>query len=101
MLENLFDNTIEEAVPMPEYPARSKVELMPAVHCMAGPNCLDAAAALLLAHLLRLEGRVRWPELRLAHVPLSDVVYPTLFEQSRRAFVSLISTSAPARVRYL
>ena len=44
MLENLFDNTIEEAVPMPEYPARSKVELMPAVYCMAGRNGLDAAA---------------------------------------------------------
>jgi len=101
MLENLFDNTIEEAVPMLEYPARSKVELMPAVYCMAGRNGLDAAAALLLAHLLRLEGRVRWHQLRFADVPLSDVVYPRLFEQAGLVFVSLISTSAPARVRYL
>ena len=99
MLENIFDNTIEEAVP--EYPARSKVELMPVIDCMPGRNGLDAAAALLLAYLLRLEGRVRRHQLRFADVPLSDVVYPRLFEQPGLVFVSLISTSAPARVRYL
>jgi hypothetical protein len=80
MLENIFANTIEEAVPMPEYPARSKVELMPVIDCMPGRNGLDAAAALPLAYLLRLEGRVRRHQLRFADVPLSDVVYPRLFE---------------------
>jgi len=101
MLENLFDDTIEEAAAMPEYPARPEVEPIPAIYCTAGRNDLDTAAALLLAYLLRLEGRVQRHQVRFADVPLSDVVYPRLFEEGGLVCVSLISTNAPARVRYL
>ena len=59
MLENLFDDIIEEVAPeevapMAEYHARPEVEPMPAIYCIAGCNNIDAAAA--LAYLLRLEG---------------------------------------------
>ena len=101
MLENLSEDTVEQAPPMPDYPARPEVEPMPAICCVAGRNDLDAAAALVLAYLLRLEGRVRSHQVRFADVPLSDDLYPRLFEQAGLVFVSLISTSAPARVRYL
>ena len=101
MLENLFDDTIEEAGQIAEYPARPEGESVPAIYCIAGHNNIDAAAALVLAYLLRLEGRVRSHQVRFADVPLSDVAYPRAFEEAGLVFVSLISTSAPARVRYL
>jgi len=46
-------------------------------------------------------GRVRSHQVRFADVPLSDVSYPRRFEEAGLVFVSVISTSAPARVRYL
>jgi len=101
MLENLFDDTIEEAGQIAEYPARPEGESVPAIYCIAGHNDIDGAAALVLAYLLRLEGRVRGHQVRFADVPLSDVAYPRAFEEAGLVFVSLISTSAPARVRYL
>jgi hypothetical protein len=81
MLENLFDDTIEEVAPMAEYPARPEVELMPAIYCIAGRNNIDAATALGLAYLLRLEGRVRSHQVRFPDVPLSDVVSPRIVSQ--------------------
>src|ERR1700737_114299 len=100
MLENLSEDTVEQAPPMPDYPARPEVEPMPAICCVAGRNDLDAAAALVLAYLLRLEGRVRSHQVRFADVPLSDVLYPRLFEQAGLVVGSLVSTSARGRGRY-
>jgi hypothetical protein len=86
MLENLFDGTIEEAAPIAEYPARPEVGPMPAIYCIAGRNNIDAAAALVLAYLPRLEGRVRSHQVRFANLPLSDVVYPRPFEEAGPGF---------------
>src|SRR6202023_162044 len=69
MLENLSEDTIEQAPPMPDYPARTEVETMPAICCVVGRNDLDAAAALVLAYLLFLMRRGPTRSTRFADVP--------------------------------
>ncbi len=101
MLENLFDAALEELAPMPNDPARPEVEPVSAIYCIPGRNELDGAAALLLAYLLRQEGDVQGEKVFCSDEPLSSAVYPRLFAQSRLIGLSLISTSAPARARYL
>ncbi len=59
MLENLFDDTVEEVARMPEQPPWPEAEPVPTICCVPGRNELDAATALLLVYVLRFEGSVR------------------------------------------
>jgi hypothetical protein len=85
MLEKLFDNTIEEAVPMPEYPARGYLlhgrSQWPRRGCGVTGG-LSAASG----------GTHAQAPIAFCRCALSDVVYPRLFEQAELVFVSLIST---------
>jgi predicted PurR-regulated permease PerM len=92
MLENLSDDATENADSTPA--------TMPAVCCIAGRNELDAAAALLLAHLLRLTGQAGQVWVLSADQLVSDASHSSL-KDSEVIYLSLISTSTPARVRYL
>jgi CO/xanthine dehydrogenase FAD-binding subunit len=101
MLENLGDNAIEEAGPTADDGIRGMTAGIPTICCIAGRNALDMAAALLLAHLLRLGGRVGTVQVLSADVLVSDTAYPSAFADATLICLSLISTTAPIRVRYL
>jgi hypothetical protein len=58
MLENLFDDTVEEVARVPEQAPWVGAEPVPTICCVPGRNELDAAPALLLAYVLRFEGGV-------------------------------------------
>jgi predicted PurR-regulated permease PerM len=97
MLENLSD----DAGPMPDDIVRPKNATMPATCCIVGRNELDIAAALLLMHLLRQGGRVEVVRVLSADVLTSEASYPSPLKDAVLICLSLISTSSPARVRYL
>ena len=88
MLENLPD---EQAAAPPETAA--------AVYCVAGRNELDEAAGLLLRHLLERDG------VAAAAVPAealsADGGNSELLASARLLCLSLISTGAPARARFI
>jgi predicted PurR-regulated permease PerM len=92
MLEDLSDDTIENAASAPAK--------LPPVCCVAGHNELDAAAALLLVHLLRLEGHAGKAPVLSADQLMSDAFDPRL-KEAKLICLSLIGTSTPARARYL
>jgi hypothetical protein len=92
MLEDLSDDAIENAASAP-------AALAP-ICCIAGRNELDAAAALLLVHLLRLAGHAGEAQVLSAGQLMSDAPDPRL-RAAKLICVSLIGTSMPARVRYL
>jgi hypothetical protein len=92
MLEDLSDEAIENAASAPA--------TMPAVCCIAGRNELDAAAALLLVHFLRLAGHAGEAPVLSADQVMSDASDPRL-RDARLICLSLIGTSTPARIRYL
>jgi predicted PurR-regulated permease PerM len=92
MLENLSDAAIENAASAPA--------TVPGICCIAGRNELDAAAALLLVHLLHLAGQAGKVSVLSADQLISDASHPSLREAGV-IYLSLISTSTPARVRYL
>jgi predicted PurR-regulated permease PerM len=100
MLENLSEDAKDDASP-PEDATRPHPERASGTVCVAGRNDLDEAAALLLVHLLRLE---RHDEIA---APLSpdalspDASYLPLLKNASVVCLSLISTSSPARARYL
>ena len=92
MLENLSDDTIENAA--------SAADALPLVCCIAGRNELDAAAALLLVHLLTLGCRAGNVPVLSADQLMSDASDPSL-KEAKLICLSLIGTTTPARVRYL
>jgi predicted PurR-regulated permease PerM len=92
MLEDLSDDAIENAASAPA--------TLPPVCCIAGHNELDAAAALLLVHLLRLEGHAGKAPVLSADQLMSDAFDPRL-KEAKLICLSLIGTSTPARARYL
>ena len=92
MLEDLSDDPIENA-------ASAHVTLLP-VYCIAGRNELDAAAALLFVHLLRLAGHAGEAQVLSAGQLMSDASDPRLSE-ANLICLSLIGASTPARARYL
>ncbi|HEX3863245.1 MAG TPA: AI-2E family transporter [Stellaceae bacterium] len=92
ILENLADDGLVEA-------EATEPGSMPTVACLAGQNELDLAAAWLLQHMLRSRGHhnvVSSPDaaspFSLDRVPLTGVAVVCL---------PLLSTTSPARVRYL
>jgi len=98
MLENLFDETLDA---MPDSAARSEVEPIETICCIPGRNDLDAAAALILAYLLLSTEAARTQKVVFVDRPLSGSVYPATFERAGLVCLSVISTTAPARARYL
>ena len=92
MLEDLSDDTIENAASAP-------ATLAP-VCCIAGRNELDAAAALLLMHLLGLAGQAGKVRVLSADQLMSDASDPSL-QEAKLICLSLIGATTPARVRYL
>ena len=100
MVENLRQD--EEAVPAEaERSAAVTIAAAPRFLCVAGRNELDEAAGLLLVTLLRVErGMAVEPPLS-ADALSADAAYPPLFKDAAVVCLSLISTSSPARARYL
>jgi predicted PurR-regulated permease PerM len=100
MLEGLSDDVADEG-PTPEDAASSEMEGTPEIVCVAGRNELDEAAASLLVYLLRTEHSVQVDEAVPAEALASS--YPREWLSGRTTLVclSLISTTSPARARYL
>jgi predicted PurR-regulated permease PerM len=98
ILEDLSDDVAADAgaeqATAPEIQTREIV-------CVAGRNELDEAAALLLVYLLRSEHYARVAEALPADALVSDGPNQALIRHAGLVCLSLISTSSPARARYL
>jgi hypothetical protein len=90
MLENLPDEPVISAAAAPA----------PQTRCLAGRNELDEAGALLLTHLLGLERQIEAKALP-ADALSSDASDPAIFAGATLICLSLLSTSAPARARFI
>jgi hypothetical protein len=99
MVENLSED--EDAASAPERAARPKAEWMRKIVCVAGRNELDEAAALLLLEMLRLEHHLELGPPLSANALSADTAYLPLFKDASVVCLSLISTSSPARARFL
>jgi len=99
MGENLSED--EDAASAPEHAARPKLERMHRIVCVAGRNELDEAAALLLVEILRPEHHLDLGPPLSANALSADTGYLPLFKDASVVCLSLISTSSPARARYL
>jgi hypothetical protein len=99
MLDDLSDDVADGGA-TPEDAASSEIEGTPEIVCVAGRNELDEAAAALLVHLLRSEHSVRIGEALPAEALASDNPGERPFERAM-VCLSLISTTSPARARYL
>src|SRR5438552_5203845 len=102
-IESMVDNLSqdEDAASAPERPVLPKPERMARIVCVAGRNELDEAAALLLVNLLRLERHLEVGPPLSADALSADAAYLPLFKDASLVCLSLISTSSPARARYL
>jgi predicted PurR-regulated permease PerM len=100
MLESHSDDT-SDGGPASEHLARPETEGTPQIVCVAARNELDEAAASLLVYLLRTEHSVQVDEAVPAEALASS--YPREWLSGRTTLVclSLISTTSPARARYL
>lgn len=92
MLENLSEASDDDAIP---------AEHAPVVACVAGRNELDETAALCLAHLLKLQRGAGEVQALSADALGSDNLYLSPLRNAGLVCLSLISTSSPARARYL
>jgi predicted PurR-regulated permease PerM len=101
MLENLSDYTGEDGGFTSADAVRAKPSTAPTICCIIGRNGLDAAAALLLAHLLRQQGWDGAVAVMAADLLSSEASHERRFKDAKLICLSLISTSAPARIRYL
>jgi hypothetical protein len=100
MLENISEDTGEDGAFTSADAVRAKPATAPTVCCIIGRNELDAAAALLLAHLLRQQGWVGVAVMA-ADLLSSEASDESRFKDARLICLSLISTSSPARIRYV
>jgi predicted PurR-regulated permease PerM len=100
MLDGLADD-VADGAPTPDDAARPAIEGTPDIVCVAGRNELDEAAAALLVHLLRSEHSVRIGEALPAEALAPDNPGERPFERPMLICLSLISTTSPARARYL
>jgi predicted PurR-regulated permease PerM len=97
ILENLFEDAVLDEGPAVEAGATGTERRFAA--CLAGRNALDEAAAMLLASLLRARGHRAYvfdPDL--SAVPGGNQV---VLRDAAVVCLSLISTSSPARTRYI
>ena len=99
MVENLSQD--EDAPTALERGTLPSPERLSQVVCVAGRNELDQAAALLLVNLLRSEHRLAVGPPLSADALSADAGYLPLFKDASVVCLSLISTSSPARARYL
>ena len=99
MVENLSED--EDGASAPEPTAAAKPEWMSRLVCVAGRNELDEAAASLLVEMLRLEHHLELRPPLSADALSADTAYLPLFKDVSVVCLSLISTSSPARARYL
>jgi predicted PurR-regulated permease PerM len=99
MIENLLED--EDATTAPGHAAGPKPEALSGVVCVAGRNELDEAAALLLVNVLRLERHIDIGAPLSADALSADTAYLPLFKDAVVVCLSLISTSSPARARFL
>ena len=99
MVENLLED--EDVTAPPEHAARPKPEGSSGVVCVAGRNELDEAAALLLVNVVRLETHIDIGAPFSADALSADTAYLPLFKDASVVCLSLISTSSPARARFL
>jgi len=100
MLEGLSDD-VANGGPTPEDAASSEIGGTPEIVCVAGRNELDEAAASLLVHLLRSEHSVQIGEALPAEAFASDNPRERPLERATLVCLSLVSTTSPARARYL
>jgi predicted PurR-regulated permease PerM len=96
MLENLSEDTEATGTAPADIMQRS-----PDVVCVAGRNELDEAAGLLLLHLLREDRQSEIGALLPPDGLSSNISKRPLFNDPAVVCLSLISTSSPARARYL
>ncbi len=99
MIENLSED--EDATAAPEHAARPRPKGFSGTVCVAGRNELDEAAALLLVNVLRLERQLDIGAPLSADALSADTAYLSLFKDASLVCLSLISTSSPARARFL
>jgi predicted PurR-regulated permease PerM len=97
MVENLLED--ENAADALEHAAGP--EGFSGIVCVAGRNELDEAAALLLVNVLRLERHIDIGAPLSADALSADVTHLPFFKDASVVCLSLISTSSPARARFL
>ena len=98
LVENLSEDEECGSAAAPAAPPKPEAS---GVVCVAGRNELDEAAALLLAHLLYRERRIDTGPPLSPDTLSSDASHVPLFKNASVVYLSLISTSSPARARYL
>ena len=99
MVENLLED--EDATAPPEHAANRKLDNSSGIVCVAGRNELDEAAALLLVNVLRRERHIDIGAPLSADALSVDTAHLPLFREASLVCLSLISTSSPARARFL
>ncbi len=99
MVENLLED--EDAAAAPEHAAGPKPAGFSGVVCVAGRNELDQAAALLLVNVLHLERHIDIGTPLSADALSADIAHLPFFKDASVVCLSLISTSSPARARFL
>ena len=99
MVENLSED--QDATAPPEPASDSEPEGSSGIVCVAGRNELDEAAARLLVNVLRLERRTAIGPPLSADALSANTAYLPLLKDASVVCLSLISTSSPARARFL
>ena len=99
MVENLLED--ENATAAPEHTEGPIPQGLSGILSVAGRNELDEAAALLLVNVLRLERHIDIGAPLSADALSADAAHLPLFKEASVVCLSLISTSSPARARFL
>ena len=99
MVENLLED--ENATAAPEHTEGPIPQGLSGILAVAGRNELDEAAALLLVNVLRLERHIDIGAPLSADALSADAAHLPLFKEASVVCLSLISTSSPARARFL
>ena len=101
LLENLSDVSDKGVISPAEASPTPETGQAPLIVCVAGRNELDEAAALCLAHFLKLQNGAGEVHALSADALGSDNLYISPLRSAGLVCLSLISTSSPARARYL
>ena len=99
MVENLLED--EDAAAAPDPATGPKPAGSSSIVCVAGRNELDNAAAFLLVNALRLERHIDIGAPLSPDALSADTAHLPFFKDASVVCLSLISTSSPARARFL